>query len=386
MSHKNIPIRAEHAVLAARGLCTILWDERNAGKDPPKEARDWVSFLEGYLQASVEASGKVPRQALKYIDSAKTAIKEEPGKMLWAKLTPPEEGKDPQRAVSWEKIASASAAAETLEERQEEETATVLPSPLPETAEDEAKLLASTQACVVAFCFRSAGSLDRPFHIQVGGMHPKELVERNAKTDEERARLWAAAGDRGTAVMLRCCALRLPHVDRAAVLGGFTDLMRKEVRATHTLFRESGEHGAAARLAWKALRLFEDEVEAILDSRSHNNRGVLDRITGRTPATAARPPASPRPRLKVEPLTARKRRASAKASEETAAEKAAEALLSRLPDDDINFLDDTTFTPPPRPQGNSGSGGNLSASRLDCTDDDLNEEDMSSSSFPVGFT
>ena len=100
------------------------------------------------------------------------------------------------------------------------ESTDTLPGPLPETAEDEAKLLMSTlrgdsgadptrgerkfsavhslptvssssppRACVVAFCYRTSGGVDRPFHIlirtggegvpsQVGGMHPKELVER----------------------------------------------------------------------------------------------------------------------------------------------------------------------------------------------------------------
>eukprot|EP01062_Namystynia_karyoxenos_P059227 TRINITY_DN50673_c0_g1_i1.p1 TRINITY_DN50673_c0_g1~~TRINITY_DN50673_c0_g1_i1.p1 ORF type:complete len:896 (+),score=196.83 TRINITY_DN50673_c0_g1_i1:69-2690(+) len=362
----------EPALFACRGLCAVAWDARNKGKALPAGARDWAPWLEGYLRAG--SSLELPRRAQEYLASAKVALEEASTgsapragarAAAAAPVGPAESGDGHGRAgsdIGWEHRASLAAVIDAAEPPDPADPGTAGPgtsaaraksSDAPDSprakaqgeaewAAAEAQLRAGPRAGTVAFCYRPpSGGRDEPFYIQAGGVHPLDAVDkhidRGGASEEQRQeheqRLWRGAGDRGVAVLLRCCALRLEHVPRAAALGGFAGLLRGEVEKAQGLFRRSGQAGVAGRLAWRALRLFEDAVDELLDARGTpvgdpQRSGLIRRITGRTVSAARQKPQQPPPDKPPERLP---RRAAAGAEEGQTTRQAAEMLVRRLP-------------------------------------------------------
>eukprot|EP01063_Lacrimia_lanifica_P018194 TRINITY_DN25131_c0_g1_i1.p1 TRINITY_DN25131_c0_g1~~TRINITY_DN25131_c0_g1_i1.p1 ORF type:complete len:690 (+),score=89.02 TRINITY_DN25131_c0_g1_i1:75-2144(+) len=133
------------------------------------------------------------------------------------------------------------------------------------------------------FHYTFAGT-QRKYRAGVSGKHPYEALEGTIKdlggTASMRTLLYRSAGDGGVGTLLQLARLRLIYALSVTLLGGFEDVVLKEVGSTQALFQEAGSEGAAHRWTWKAMQMYEDEVDDII--RDHGSGTSLNIYTRAT--------------------------------------------------------------------------------------------------------
>ena len=144
-----------------------------------------------------------------------------------------------------------------------------------------AELTKNPKSAVPVFRYKFAGRM-QTHRVSVVGEHVYLTVLKAVReSGGEHSVFWERCGDAETAVLLQVCRLRLVYSMSATVLGGFKDVFILEVGQTQELFREAGTQGAAAKWAWHAMKMFEDEADELAEAYAV----FTGRTTGYTRAT-----------------------------------------------------------------------------------------------------
>eukprot|EP00659_Diplonema_papillatum_P001827 gene1827-2793_t len=170
----------------------------------------------------------------------------------------------------WEKETSISAAADRVQSHRVTVHNETTWKDVPPWVKHLALLARDFHAKTVVFTYSYAHRL-REYESSVIGEHSNraltQLMLDLGGTPAVKKLIWSAAGDAGVATLIQISRIRLVYALSITILGGFLDVLQEEISNTHALFQEAGQNGAAAEWSWKAMRIYEDEVDDILHDR-----------------------------------------------------------------------------------------------------------------------
>eukprot|EP01059_Diplonema_ambulator_P035376 TRINITY_DN8298_c0_g1_i1.p1 TRINITY_DN8298_c0_g1~~TRINITY_DN8298_c0_g1_i1.p1 ORF type:complete len:615 (+),score=194.17 TRINITY_DN8298_c0_g1_i1:128-1972(+) len=140
----------------------------------------------------------------------------------------------------------------------------------------------------MVFQYEYCGKVKK-FKTSAVGDHPyvqlQDLIKDLGNSPSTTELIWSSCGDAGTSTLLQISRIRLVYSMSITMLGGFEDVLLHEVSLTHLLFKEAGLYGVSNKWSWKALRIYEDEVDDIIKDYSVRTSALSSYVRHTVPTT-----------------------------------------------------------------------------------------------------